>query len=275
MVRSRAGLAESDDEHTTRDKVREMVVQWVPEESERGWIEDALLVLLGVDNSLTRTREELFTAWRTFFERIAQVGPVVLLYEDLELADDGLLDFIDHMLDWSRGVPLMIITLARPELLDRRPAWGAGRRSFVSLGLEPLPEPAMRELLGELVPGLPERAAHAIVARADGIPLYAMETVRMLVADGKLVHAGGAYQPIEDLSSIAVPESLHALIAARMDALDPVERSLIQDAAVLGQSFTVDALTAVSAGDRAEVEEHLLRPGQAGVAGSSSRRQVP
>jgi class 3 adenylate cyclase len=235
MVRSRAGLAESDDERTTRDKVREMVDQWVPEESERGWIEDALLVLLGVDNSLTRTREELFTAWRTFFERIAQVGPVVLLYEDLELADDGLLDFIDHMLDWSRGVPLMIITLARPELLDRRPAWGAGRRSFVSLGLEPLPEPAMRELLGELVPGLPERAAHAIVARADGIPLYAMETVRMLVADGKLVHAGGAYQPIEDLSSIAVPESLHALIAARMDALDPVERSLIQDAAVLGR----------------------------------------
>ena len=257
MVRSRAGLAESDDEHTTRDKVREMVVQWVPEESERSWIEDALLVLLGVDNSLTRTREELFTAWRTFFERIAQVGPVVLLYEDLELADDGLLDFIDHMLDWSRGVPLMIITLSRPELLDRRPAWGAGRRSFVSLGLEPLPEPAMRELLGELVPGLPERAAHAIVARADGIPLYAMETVRMLVADGKLVHAGGAYQPIEDLSAIAVPESLHALIAARMDALDPVERSLIQDAAVLGQSFTVDALTAVSAGDRVEVEEHL------------------
>jgi tetratricopeptide (TPR) repeat protein len=257
MVRFRAGLAEGDNEQTTRSKVREMLVQWVLDDDEREWIESALLVLLGVDASAKRTREELFSAWRTFFERIAQVGPVVLLFEDLELADDGLLDFIDDMLDWSRGVPLMIITLSRPELLDRRSGWGAGRRNFVSLGLEPLPEPAMRELLGGLVPGLPDRAAHAIVSRADGIPLYAMETVRMLVADGKLVQAGGAYQPVTDLSAIAVPETLQALIAARLDALDPAERSLIQDAAVTGQSFSVDALSAVSGVDRATVEEHL------------------
>ncbi len=159
----------------------------------------------------------------------------------------GLLDFIDHLLDWSRSLPLFIVTLSRPELIDRRPEWGAGRRNFVSIGLEPLPEPQMRELLGELVPGLPERAARSIVARADGIPLYAMETVRMLVAEGKLVEAKGAYQPSADLSTIAVPETLHALIAARLDALEPVERSLIQVGAVLGQSFTLGALAAVAA----------------------------
>ena len=257
MVRSRAGLAETDDDQTTRTKVRDMVTEWVPDEDERDWIENALHVLLGVDTSSKNSREELFTAWRTFFERIAQVGPVVLLFEDLELADDGLLDFIDHVLDWSRGVPLMIITLSRPDLLDRRPGWGAGRRNFVALGLEPLTEPAMRQLLGDLVPGLPEQAARAIVARADGIPLYAMETVRMLVADGKLVQAGGAYQPVADLSQIAVPETLQALIAARLDALDSIERGLIQDGAILGQSFTVDALSAVSTVDPAAVEEHV------------------
>jgi class 3 adenylate cyclase/predicted ATPase len=257
MVRGRAGLAETDDDATTRTKVTQMVQTWIVDEEERAWIGNALLVLLGVEGSTKSTREELYSAWRTFFERIAASGTVVLHFEDLEWADGGLLDFIDHMLDWSRRVPLLIITLSRPELLERRPGWGGGRRNFVSLALEPLPEPAMLELLGGLVPGLPDRAAHSIVSRADGIPLYAMETVRMLIADGKLVQAGGAYQPSADLSSIAVPETLQALIASRLDSLEPVERSLMQDAAVLGQSFTVASLAAVSSLDLSTVEDHL------------------
>jgi class 3 adenylate cyclase/tetratricopeptide (TPR) repeat protein len=257
MVRERAGLAESDDEATTRGRIAESVERWVPDEEERRWIERALLALLGTESAGQSTREELFSAWRTFFERIASVGPAVLVFEDLESADPGLLDFIDHLLDWTRGVPLFIVTLARPEIIDRRPNWGAGRKNFVALGLDPLPELQMRELLGELVPGLPERAARSIVSRADGIPLYAMETVRMLVAEGKLIEAKGAYHPSADLSSIAVPETLHALIAARLDALEPVERSLVQDGAVLGQSFTVDALAAVAGLPAEPVEDHL------------------
>ena len=125
----------------------------------------------------------------------------------------------------------------------------------MALGLEPLPESAIRELLTELVPGLPDAPLRAIAERADGIPLYAVETIRMLVAEGRLAPADGGYVPSGDLTNLSVPETLHALIAARLDALPPPERSLIQDAAVLGQSFTVDGLAAVSGQDRAQVEE--------------------
>ena len=186
---------------------------------ERRSLTEPLLHLLGIGEGSTRDRAQLFRAWRTFFERIAETGPVAMVFEDLQWADSGLLDFIEEMLTWSRGRSIYIITLARPELIDRRPNWGAGQRSFTSLGLRPLSDEAMRELLAGLVPGLPETAADQIVARAEGIPLYAVETVRMLLNDGRIERAGDAFQPVGDVTSVAVPESLHALIAARIDAL--------------------------------------------------------
>jgi len=201
--------------------------------------------------------EQLFGAWRTFFERISQHGTVALVFEDLHHADSGTLDFIDHLLDWSRGYPLFIVTLARPELLDKRPNWGAGKRNFTSTLLEPLTEPQMRELLAGLLPGLPEQAVASIVQRADGIPLYAVEMVRMLLAEGRLKEQPGAYVSAGDLATLAVPESLTALISSRLDALDSPDRSLIHDAAVLGQSFTVTALSAVSGVAEAELQERL------------------
>jgi class 3 adenylate cyclase/tetratricopeptide (TPR) repeat protein len=257
MVRSRAGLLESDDEPTTRSKISETVAHWMPLESERPWIEGALLTLLGFESGTTSTREELFSAWRTFFERIAEKGTVVLVFEDLHWADAGLLDFVDHIVDWSRGVPMLLVTLARPELLDRRPTWGAGRRNFVALDLEPLDEAAMRELLEGLVTGLPETVVRSIVARADGIPLYAVETVRMLVAEGRLAQVDGAYRPVAEIETLAIPETLQALIAARLDALDPGDRGVLQNAAVLGQSFTVPALMAVTGVEGTELDERL------------------
>src|SRR5207302_230688 len=129
---------------------------------------------------------------------------------------------------------------------DRRRDWGAGKRNFTSLALEPLSEAEMRELLAGLVPGLPETAVQAIVARADGVPLYAVETVRMLVADGRVEQVDGTYRPTGDLGELAVPDTLRSLIASRLDGLDPAERSLLQDAAVLGQSFTPAGLAAVA-----------------------------
>ncbi len=255
MVRGRCGLLETDDEPTTRAKVAASVAEWIPDETERGWVEAALLTLLGLETGTGS--DQLFAAWRTYFERIAEHGTVALVFEDLHFADSGLLDFIDHLLTWSKGLPIYIVTLARPELLDLRPDWGAGKRNFVALSLEPLPVLAMRELLAGLVPGLPDQTVRAIVARADGIPLYAVETVRMLLSEGRLELRDGVFVPVGDLTSLAVPETLTALIAARLDALDPVDRTLAQDAAVLGQSFTMAGLAAVSGMDAALLEPHL------------------
>ena len=202
-------------------------------------------------------REELFSAWRTFFERIADRATTVLVFEDLQWADPGLLDFIDHLLEWSAAYPIYVVTLARPELLERRADWGAGRRNFIAIALQPLPEPAMRLLLLGLVPGLPELALRAILERADGIPLYAVETVRMLVAQGRLTQVEDRYVPQGDLTGLAVPESLQALIAARLDALDAPDRSMLQAGAVLGQTFPLAALSALTGDPPAALEPRL------------------
>ncbi len=255
MLRGRAGLTETDDEPATRAKVAAMLAQHLPDGSEQRWVQPAILALLGVEAGASS--EQLFGAWRTFFERLAETSTVVLVFEDLQWADGGTLDFIDHLLEWCRNVPLLIVTLSRPELLERRPDWGAGKRSFTSIYLEPLPVDAMRELLAGLVPGLPPSARDAIVARADGVPLYAVETVRMLLAQRRLVLEDGAYHPVGNLDDLAVPETLTALISARLDELDAADRALVADAAVLGQSFTLPGLAAVSGLDAAPLEGRL------------------
>ena len=258
MVRSRADLLETDDEQTTRSKIRASVERFITDEDETRRVEAALLALLGVGDAPEGGSQGMFAAWRTYFERITGHGTVALLFEDLHWADSGMLDFIDHMLDWSLNVPILIVTLSRPELLDNRPGWGAGRRNFLALDLQPLDDAGMRELLGGLVSGLPESAIRSIVSRAEGIPLYAVETIRMLVADGRLVERDdGRFEPAGELGDLAIPETLHALIAARLDGLTPEDRMLVQDAAVLGQSFTTAALAAVS-GLEPDALEHRL-----------------
>ncbi len=255
MVRERCGLRELDDETTTRAKVRETVERWIDNPDDRSWIEGALLTLLGVEASAAP--DQLFGAWRTFFESIAQKGTTCLIFEDMHFADAGLLDFVDHMLEWSRELPIYIVTLARPDLIERRQDWGAGKRNFVSMYLEPLTDEQMRELLEGLVPGLPDQAVKTIIARADGIPLYAVETVRTLVAEGRVVLREGVYAPEGDLTTLSVPETLAALIASRLDTLEETDRRLIHDAAVLGQSFTAAALSAVAGVAVSEIEPRL------------------
>jgi class 3 adenylate cyclase/tetratricopeptide (TPR) repeat protein len=260
MVRMRAGIGEGADETMTRSRIASSVAEHVADPAERPEVEGALLQLLGISDGQSRHRDELFLAWRTFWERLSEENAVVLVFEDLQWADTGLLDFIEYMLEWSRGHRIYIVTLSRPELLDRRPTWGAGHRSFTSLGLGPLSGEDMAALLTGLVPGLPEGPLREIVARAEGVPMYAVETIRMLINAGRLVPAADdTYELNGDLGEMAIPESLHALIASRLDALTPEERSLIQDAAVLGQSFSVQALAAVHSAAGADVEPRLRR----------------
>ncbi|MCJ7709734.1 MAG: AAA family ATPase, partial [Chloroflexi bacterium] len=246
MIRRRAGLAEGDDPETTRAAIAAMVAQYVPDAAEQAWIEPRLNTLLGVGEPVTGGHEELFAAWRTFFERLAVDGTVALVIEDLQWSDDGLLDFLEHVLDWARSSPIFVLTLARPELLERRPGWGTNRRGAVSMRLEPLANEAIREILAGIAPALPEPVVHRVVDRADGIPLYAVETVRMLVASGRLVARDGGLVVDGEIAELDVPPTLHALVAARLDGLSPADRGLLEDASVLGQSFTMSALSAMT-----------------------------
>jgi len=257
MVRRRARILEEDDAGETRRKLRQTLDENLPDEEERKWCEPKLLTLLGAGGDSAVEPRELFAAWRLFFERLSDRATCVLVFEDLHWADSGLIDFIEHLMEWSRQKPILIVTLARPELLERRPTWGAGRRNFTSIHLEPIEAAAMRALLAGFVPGLPATAVRAIVARAEGVPLYAVETVRMLLAQGSLVADGERYRLTNPLADLAVPDSLQALIAARLDALPAPARALLQDGSVLGQSFGLSAIEAVSGKSQDEMRPIL------------------
>ena len=257
MVRRRAGLTEDDGPERTREAIAATLDEHIADASERQRIGPALLSLLGVEEAPPGGRDVLFPAWRTFFERIAERGTTVLVFEDLQWADAGTLDLVEHILDWSRGLPIIVVTLARPELFDRRPDWGAGRKWMTALALEPLSDEAVGRLLAGLVPGLPADALAAVVGRAEGVPLYAVEMVRGLLTDGLIERVDDAYVPVGDLSRLRVPESLRLLIAARLDALDRADRVLLQDAAVLGQVFGADILAAVTGADSSNLEVQL------------------
>ena len=253
MVRMRCRIAEDEQGASALGKLQAVVTEHIVDEQERRFVEPRVAQLLGLEDGPGFERDDLFSAWRMFFERLAEVNPVVMVFEDMQWADDSLLDFVDYLLERSRGFPLFVCTLARPELHERRPTWNAGRRNFTSLYLEPLSATAMDQLLTGLVPGLPDELRGQIRSRAEGIPLYAVETVRMLLDRGALVQDGPVYRPVGPIAALEVPETLQALIAARLDGLAPEERRLLQDAAVLGKTFTERGLAALLGLGQAEL----------------------
>ena len=257
MVRMRARITEDDSEQSMAAKLEETVAQFVPDAEERDWIIPALGNLLGLAEAGEGDRGRLFSGWRLFFERMADSGPTVLVFEDIQWADQALLDFIEYLMEWSRDHPLLVVTLARPELFDRRAGWGVGSRAFTSLTLEPLTPETMRDLVNGMAPGLPDSLVQQIVDRAEGVPLYAVETVRMLLDRGLLERRDGQMVAIGEVESLEIPETLHALTAARLDALGESERKLVQDAAVLGKTFQVEGLAAVSGLGAAQLEPLL------------------
>ena len=258
MVRRRAGIAEGDDNATIRRRLGATLDEFILDPADRRWIEPPLAGLLGLAELPTEGREELFAAWRTFFERMAAVAPVVMVFSDLQWADQGLLDFVEDLLHWARTAPIFVVASARPELMERRSGFGERVKNVTRISLEPLGDDAMRELLEGLVPGLPPAALRSMVERAEGIPLYAVETVRMLLDRELLVATDGGYE-VGDLSGLGVADTLQALIASRLDANRPEDRALLLDASVLGQSFTVEALAAVAGVQAAELSDRLER----------------
>ncbi len=260
MVRQRLDIADEDSTAAAADKLQAGLDRWLAAAVDRDYVGPRLAQLLGVEYRNARpelSREELFAGWRVFFERLAAEAPVVMVVEDLQHADVGFLDFLEHVLDWSRDVPIFVLTLARPELEARRPGWGAGRRNSTTLTLDALDQAAMSALLDGLVPGMPEQGRAAISARAEGVPLYAVETVRMLIDRDIVRPVDGVYRLVGDVGELDVPATLQSLLAARLDALEPLARALVADAAVLGGSFPAEALVAVSGRAEAEVRPVL------------------
>jgi class 3 adenylate cyclase/tetratricopeptide (TPR) repeat protein len=257
MVRGRAGIVEDEPSDSARVKLAHAIEQHVADRDERRFVEPRFAHLLGLEEAPPGDQENLFAAARLFFERLAEQGPTVLVFEDIHWADSALLDFVEYLLDWSRDHPIFILTLARPELTERRSSWGAGKRNFTSLALEPLPPEIMDVLLTTPVPGLPDELRERILQRAEGVPFYAVETVRMLLDRGLLVREGHAFRLTGEVGTLEVPETLQALIAARLDGLAPEERRLLQDASVLGRTFTARGLTAMSGLGPAELEPLL------------------
>jgi class 3 adenylate cyclase/predicted ATPase len=247
-IRGRLGLVETESGQVAAEHLEQALAELVHDAEERDWLRPRVASLIGAGPAGGFAREDLFAAWATFFERVgAGLQPIVLVLDDAQYADDGLLDFLDHLLATSRA-GVFVLALARPELLARRPDLGGRRMTVVRL--DPLDDAAMATLVDGLIVGLPAATRATLVARAEGVPLFAVETVRALIDRDAVVPRDGQYVPTEgidlDLEKIGAPASLQALVAARLDALSHEERRLVADASVLGMSFTRDGIAAVS-----------------------------
>ena len=198
-----------------------------------------------------RAKRGRFAAWRRFFEALADWGPLVLVFEDLHWADSGLLDFLDHLADWAKGVPIVLLCTARPELLERRSSWVPVR----TRDDRPTAAELIRDRHAGRPPAAPEpraaRARDALIERAEGNPLYAEEFVRMLVDRGLLYRVDGDWR-VRTTSSRC--RSRSGIIASRVDALQRDEKTALRDAAVIGRGFWPAAVAAVAGLERAAVE---------------------
>jgi class 3 adenylate cyclase/tetratricopeptide (TPR) repeat protein len=228
MVRAEAGIRETDTAGEAARKLEDAVAAVLPA-ADADWAVARLRPLVGLD-AAGASREESFGGWRRFLEALAEQRPTVLVFEDLHWAGDDVLDFVDELADWVTDVPLLVVVTARPELVDRRPGWGGGKRNAHTLSLAPLAREETARLLAALLDRhlLPAETQQALLARAGGNPLYAEQFARMLEERGGL--------------GDELPESVQAIIAARLDSLPADEKRLLLDAAVFGRTFWLGAL---------------------------------
>ena len=189
--------------------------------------------------------EDGFTAVRMLFETLAGGHPLLLVFDDIHWGEATFLDLLEHIADWARGAPILLICLARPELLDVRPGWGGGKLNATSVLLEPLSDDECGRLIENLVGQveLAEEVGKRIAEASEGNPLFVEEMLSMLIDDGLLVRENGRWAATRDLAAVPVPPTIHALLAARLDRLGADERAVIDRAAVEGKVFHEGAVT--------------------------------
>jgi class 3 adenylate cyclase len=242
QVKAHIGILETDPAEAVRVKLGAAVGALVDDESRRAWTEAYLRPLVGLEGTERLSgdrREEAFSAWRHSVECLAGSAPLVLAFEDIHWADDGLLDFIEHLCRWCQPLPVTIACTARPELTERRPGWGG------LLQLEPLSTEDTAELVEHVLGGTGLRAGlrEKVLVRAGGNPLYAEEFARMLNEQGS--------------DDAVLPETVQAVISGRLDTLHPEAKEVLRDAAVVGTGFWVGALASVGGLRREQVERRL------------------
>jgi class 3 adenylate cyclase/tetratricopeptide (TPR) repeat protein len=246
IVKAQAGILETDTEAEATEKLERTVGTLVPDDRDGLWVQRHLRRLVGLesDAAIGADRGEAFAAWRRFLEALAEQRPVVLVFEDLHFAEDGLLDFVDHLADWATGVPLLIVGTSRPELLARRPSWGGGKPNAVTMSLSPLSDEETAGLVHALLdrPVLDAELQRTLLERAGGNPLYAEEFAR-IVATGR--------EPAE------LPETVQGIVAARLDLLPLEEKRVLHDASVVGKVFWLGALASMDGATPHSLEQHL------------------
>jgi class 3 adenylate cyclase len=254
IVKAHAGILESDASEVATTKLDSVL----PEGSERAWFRQRLLPLLGIEASSSAEREELFTAWRRFLEQIAEDDPTVLVFEDLHWADDAMLAFLEHLAARAEGVPLLVIGTARPELFERNADYAAGLRNANTIKLSPLSPDETARLISALIQTtvIPAELLQPVLDRAGGNPLYAEEFVRLLKDKDLLVKKGSSWE-LKEGAHVPFPDSVQALIAARLDTLRAGPKSMLADAAVVGKVFWAGAVAQMGGRDLKEVTDAL------------------
>jgi class 3 adenylate cyclase/tetratricopeptide (TPR) repeat protein len=277
VVHQAAGILEGDPPAVSREKLDDLVAD-APEgarvaglvASVFGWADPG-------------TTEDTFWAVRKLLEHLAREQPVVVVFDDIHWAEPTFLDLIDHLADWTRDAAILILCIARPELLEVRPGWGGGKLNATSILLEPLPADQASELVDNLLgrAEIPHQARERILEAAEGNPLFVEEMLAMLIDDGLLRFEDGTWRSVEDLADVTVPPTIHLLLAARLDRLDAEERAVIERGAVEGKVFHRGAVTTlspetarpqVSTRLMALARKELIRPDRPEFAGEDAFR---
>jgi len=276
-IKQAAGLADFD----LPDVVEEKVCSVLEGDEHKDLVCRHVSQLMGVAEATAG--EETFWAIRRFFEAVARERPLVLVFDDIHWGEPTFLDLVEHIADWSRGSSILLLCMARSELLDLRPAWGGGKPNAATVSLEALSEDQSETLIVNLLGSaqLPAAVAERIVETAEGNPLFVEQTLAMLIDEGLVAREDGRWVPVGDLASVTVPPSIQALLAARLDRLAPGERTALEAAAVVGKEFFVGAVrdlvpqetrSNVPADLMALVRKDLIRPERTSLPGEDAFR---